>query len=151
MSEIDDFNLSWTWKQDHFDYIHLRNLAGNVTNWRHLFGQAFKCLRPEGYLESHEQSLCFYLQGPIPYDPDLEDSIKAIKTWNSIFGAMEHQLQRSFTAADDDTQWEAMDKAGLVKLKRYYKPVSLQTQLFLGYKVTFCCYTTDTYRGLGQR
>ncbi|RSL73740.1 hypothetical protein CEP54_000287 [Fusarium duplospermum] len=38
--------------------------------------------------------------------------------------SMEVQLQRSFTVADDETQGEAMKKAGFVDLKRYYKPTA---------------------------
>ncbi|RSL39156.1 hypothetical protein CEP51_016839, partial [Fusarium floridanum] len=123
--EIDDFNRSWTWKAHHFDYIHLRNLAGNVPDWPYLFGQAFECLRPGGYLESHEQSLCFYREDPSLHDPQLEKLVKAIKTWNSIFRSMEEKLQRSFTVADDETHGEAMNKAGFVDLKRYYKTIPI--------------------------
>jgi hypothetical protein len=153
MSEIDDFNRSWTWKEHRFDYIHLKNLAGNVADWPHLFGQAFKCLRPGGYLESHEQSLQLFRQGPIMHDTTLDDSIEAIDSWNSVFRSMkdEPKVRRSFTVADDKTQWEAMNKAGFVDLKWYYERVSLQIELFLGYKVTFCCFTTDAYRELDQR
>ncbi|RSL39652.1 hypothetical protein CEP51_016787 [Fusarium floridanum] len=119
--EIEDFTRSWTWEEDHFDYVHSRNLAGNVPDWPHLFGQAFKCLRPGGYLESHEQSLCFYFRDPIPSDPDLKDLIKAIDDWNLIFRRMEGSLQRSFTVADDETQGKAMNEAGFIDLKRYFK------------------------------
>ncbi|WAO94555.1 Hypothetical protein NCS54_01214400 [Fusarium falciforme] len=124
---IENFNQSWTWKEDHFDYVHLRNLTGNVHDWSHLFRQAFQCLGPNGYLESHEQSLCFHREDPFPYDADLEDSIKAIESWNSIFRSMEHEheLHRSFTVADDETQKEAMSKAGFVDLKRYYKQIPI--------------------------
>lgn len=122
---IEDFNQSWTWGEDRFDYIHLKNLAGNVADWPHLFGQAFKCLRPGGYLESHEQSLQLFRQGPIMHGTDLDDSIEAIDSWNSIFGSMEEKLHRSFTVADDETQGEAMNKAGFVGLQRYCKPIPI--------------------------
>ncbi|RSL85348.1 hypothetical protein CDV31_016573 [Fusarium ambrosium] len=81
----------------------------------------FNLRLPGGYLESHEQSLCFYFRDPIPSDPDLEDLIDAIKTWNSIFGNMEEKLHRSFTVADDETQRKVMNKAGFIDLKRYSK------------------------------
>ncbi|KAE8357614.1 S-adenosyl-L-methionine-dependent methyltransferase [Aspergillus caelatus] len=48
--EIDDYEADWVYSRP-FDYIHGRELAGAVSNFDRLFRQAFKHLKPGGYLE----------------------------------------------------------------------------------------------------
>jgi SAM-dependent methyltransferase len=48
--EIDDAEQEWTYTQG-FDLIHMRNLSGSFKNWNFIYEQAFKHLKPGGYLE----------------------------------------------------------------------------------------------------
>ncbi|KAI9779154.1 MAG: hypothetical protein M1839_007689 [Geoglossum umbratile] len=48
--EIDDAEQEWTYTQG-FDLIHMRNLSGSFENWNYIYEQAFKHLKPGGYLE----------------------------------------------------------------------------------------------------
>src|SRR5450432_1365299 len=41
--EIDDCENSWPYKLDQgFDFIHIRSMAGSITDWPKLFRQAYK-------------------------------------------------------------------------------------------------------------
>ncbi|KZL66338.1 SAM-dependent methyltransferase [Colletotrichum tofieldiae] len=62
--QIDDIEQLWTWPTEHFNFIHVRNLEGSVSDWPKLYGQAFEHLQPGGWFEikefdfeSHSQSL----------------------------------------------------------------------------------------------
>jgi len=55
--EIDDMNMEWTYPPSSFDYIHIREMFGSVDNWDTLYAEAYKALRPGGYLENAEHSI----------------------------------------------------------------------------------------------
>lgn len=40
--EIDDVRDCWTFPRDHFDFIHIRNLHGSITDWPSLYEQVYK-------------------------------------------------------------------------------------------------------------
>ncbi|TXB96058.1 hypothetical protein FocTR4_00016179 [Fusarium oxysporum f. sp. cubense] len=56
--QIDDCTQEWTFKENSLDYVHMRFLVGSIVDWPGLFKQAYKCLKPGGYIESHEASPC---------------------------------------------------------------------------------------------
>lgn len=53
-SHINDCTQEWTFEPDSFDYVHTRWLVGSIADWPRLFKEAYRCLKPGGYLESHE-------------------------------------------------------------------------------------------------
>lgn len=57
--EIDDATEPWTWKPDHFDFIHIRYLFGAVKDWVALYSEAFRCCAPGGWLETVEADIEF--------------------------------------------------------------------------------------------
>jgi SAM-dependent methyltransferase len=48
--EIDDAQLDWEFSHQ-FDFIHIRGLAGAFDDWSTVYAQAFKFLKPGGYIE----------------------------------------------------------------------------------------------------
>ncbi|KAJ4248491.1 hypothetical protein NW762_012829 [Fusarium torreyae] len=52
--EIDDATETWTWEDNHFDFIHIRYLFGAIPDWYHLFEEAYRCCAPGGWIESVE-------------------------------------------------------------------------------------------------
>ncbi|KAG5800728.1 hypothetical protein H9Q69_000287 [Fusarium xylarioides] len=54
--QIEDCTQEWTFQPDTFDYIHMRWLVGSIADWKSLFKEAYKCLKPGGYIESYEPS-----------------------------------------------------------------------------------------------
>ncbi|KAM3078495.1 hypothetical protein ACMFMG_006371 [Clarireedia jacksonii] len=55
--EIDDMTEEWTYPLSHFDFIHIRSLFGSVPDWPKVYEQAFKHLKPGGFIEQIEPSL----------------------------------------------------------------------------------------------
>ncbi|KAF2669466.1 S-adenosyl-L-methionine-dependent methyltransferase [Microthyrium microscopicum] len=49
--QIDDAELDWTFQENHFDYIHLRDLYQAIRDWPKLVSQAFTHVKPGGYVE----------------------------------------------------------------------------------------------------
>ncbi|KAF6805968.1 SAM-dependent methyltransferase [Colletotrichum musicola] len=52
--QIDDIEQPWTWPNEYFDFIHIRNLEGAITKWDKLYKQAFIHMKPGGYIEIKE-------------------------------------------------------------------------------------------------
>ncbi|KAI5811884.1 S-adenosyl-L-methionine-dependent methyltransferase [Pyronema omphalodes] len=63
--EVDDAMLQWTFKdvidmlhrQESFDFIHCRNIASAVSDWKHLISEIMRCTVPGGYVELGEYAL----------------------------------------------------------------------------------------------
>jgi len=55
--ETDDCCSDWVYPADHFDFIHIRGLFGNIADWPQVYKQSFKHLRPGGYIEQVEWSV----------------------------------------------------------------------------------------------
>ncbi|TLD30007.1 S-adenosyl-L-methionine-dependent methyltransferase [Venturia nashicola] len=53
--DIDDAELEWTFAPDSFDFIHNRNFVCSIRNWPRLVEQAFKHVKPGGYVEWQEK------------------------------------------------------------------------------------------------
>ncbi|KAL2270371.1 hypothetical protein VTJ83DRAFT_2555 [Remersonia thermophila] len=48
---IDDAEDEWIRPADTFDLVHMRNLEGAFSDWSFIYGQAFECIRPGGWIE----------------------------------------------------------------------------------------------------
>ncbi|WQF85851.1 Putative S-adenosyl-L-methionine-dependent methyltransferase superfamily [Colletotrichum destructivum] len=55
--QIDDIEQPWTWPADYFDFIHIRNLEGCVSDWQAVYEQAYRCTKPGGYIEVKEHDI----------------------------------------------------------------------------------------------
>ncbi|KAL7269818.1 hypothetical protein RUND412_007501 [Rhizina undulata] len=49
--EVDDVEEVWPYQENSFDYIHFRHLAGHIYDWPKIYRQAFKALKPGGWIE----------------------------------------------------------------------------------------------------
>ncbi|KAL7273529.1 hypothetical protein RUND412_003609 [Rhizina undulata] len=52
--EIADVEEAWQFEDNSLDYIHIRHMAGHIYDWPRLYAQAFKALRPGGWIEVQE-------------------------------------------------------------------------------------------------
>lgn len=52
---VDDIEADWLedWS-DMYDFIHGRDLGGSVSDWAKLYAQAFRCVKPGGWIEMQE-------------------------------------------------------------------------------------------------
>lgn len=58
--EIDDATQPWTFDRNHFDLIHVRTLAGAISDWPALLAQCFAHCRPGGFVEIAEGRANFW-------------------------------------------------------------------------------------------
>ncbi|KAI5786107.1 S-adenosyl-L-methionine-dependent methyltransferase [Pyronema domesticum] len=61
--EIDDVEEDWTYKSNHFDLIHVRQINQCINDWEKLCSEMYRCIKPGGYIELVEG-------GAVPYSGD---------------------------------------------------------------------------------
>lgn len=89
----------------------MRFLVGSIVDWPGLFKQAYKCLKPGGYIESHEASPC------IGSDDNSVSEDSAMGQWGKIFMEGGRKLQRPFSVLEDNVQVESMKEAGFINIE----------------------------------
>ncbi|RPA93839.1 S-adenosyl-L-methionine-dependent methyltransferase [Choiromyces venosus 120613-1] len=57
--QLEDVEDDWVFPENTFDLIHIRSMAGFVTDWPRLLAQSFTALKPGGYIEFHDFSSLF--------------------------------------------------------------------------------------------
>ncbi|KAK3943373.1 methyltransferase [Diplogelasinospora grovesii] len=113
MFEIDDATQPWTFPADSFDYVHMRYLVGSIVDWTALYRQAFKALKPGGWLEDYEAAP--FLESD---DGSVEET-SALGQWGRIFIEGGKRMNRSFEVVDHDVQRTAMAAAGFVDIQTW--------------------------------
>ncbi|TQN71103.1 Secondary metabolism regulator laeA [Colletotrichum shisoi] len=56
---IDDAEAEWLYPDNSIDYVHIRHMGPAVKNWTKLFTQAFRALKPGGWIEIQELKFDF--------------------------------------------------------------------------------------------
>ncbi|KAK6212228.1 hypothetical protein QIS74_10182 [Colletotrichum tabaci] len=56
---IDDAEAEWLYPDNSIDYIHIRHMGPAIKNWTKLFAQAFRALKPGGWIEIQELKFDF--------------------------------------------------------------------------------------------
>ncbi|KAF5521498.1 Secondary metabolism regulator LAE1 [Colletotrichum aenigma] len=125
--QIDDAQLDWTFKRDHFDAIHARNLYGGIDNWQRFYDQAFTHLKPGGWFESMEFDILAGSENPeVENDPN-----HIFKKWAGLFWDAGDIIGRSFRQAqykgpnEEIMMVECMKEAGFVDIvhKKWKVPI----------------------------
>ena len=109
--EIDDATLEWTYRPGTFDYVHIRYLLGAIIDWNELFRQAYRSLRPGGWLESYEAAVTQESD-----DGSVEEG-SAMDQWGKLFHEAGRKTGRSFRVYEDELQKKAMEAAGFVDIQ----------------------------------
>ncbi len=109
-SQIEDCTQEWTFPENEFDYVHIRYLIGSIADWTAFFKEAYKVLKPGGWLESFEPSSFVKTEASSPPFP----TTSPVNQWGPLFEAGGKMIGRSFTVVEDDTQKKAMEAAGFV-------------------------------------
>ncbi|KAJ4319078.1 hypothetical protein N0V84_006531 [Fusarium piperis] len=89
----------------------MRWLVGSISDWTALFKQAYRSLKPGGYIESYEPSSC------IESDDGTAREDSALNQWGKFFVEGGRKLGRPFTIFEDGTQVKAMKEAGFVDIE----------------------------------
>lgn len=116
--EIEDLNSVWTYPKNHFDFIHIRELFGCVSDWDGFFAQAFTHTKPGGYVEIMEHSVC-----PVSDDGTVNDE-SFFTLWGSTVVELGEKFGKSFTIWKESRA--RMERAGFVDVveERYKWPVN---------------------------
>lgn len=92
--ELDDASQDWSFKDNTFDYIHIRFMSGCFKDWVKVYAQCYRCLKPGGILEHQEFSL-----GMRSDDNSLPpDSVWS--QWSDIFLEVGKKLGQTFDIVD---------------------------------------------------
>jgi hypothetical protein len=117
--EIDDANLDWTWKDNTFDFVHVRGMLGTIIDWPAFYREAFRCCKPGGWMEHQDEAAEWHAHNvEIP-----EDS--AMGQWAKVFSEGGKKFGRTFRLIQDDVQRQCMEAAGFVDIvvKDYQCPI----------------------------
>lgn len=118
-SEIEDCTQDWTFRDEHFDYVHMRWLLGSIKDWDALMRQAYRVLRPGAYFEILEPSAI------IESDDGSVTEASALGQWGKFFINGGKQIGRSFTVLEEEIQRKSMEAAGFVDIQEFNYKVSL--------------------------
>lgn len=122
-SQIDDCTKEWTFPEGSLDYVHIRFLTGCIADWEALMKQAYRCLKPGGYIESMEPS------AHMRSDDNTIEPDSAMGQWGKIFVEGGSKMGRPFTVVEDELQNKALEKAGFVDIHEEKYKVSHASQV----------------------
>lgn len=91
----------------------MRVLVGSIADWEALFTEAFRTLKPGGWVESHEGSV------GVMSDDGSVALTSALGQWPMIFTKFGETTGRSFGVVPDGVQRKAMEAAGFVDIKEF--------------------------------
>jgi SAM-dependent methyltransferase len=124
LSEIDDYTQEWTFKDNSLDFVHLRWLVGTISDWAELFRQAYRVLKPGGFIETFECN-GFYESD----DGTLTDDT-ALSKWGYFFreGALALGSKASFSVVKDRLQVKGLEEANFVRITEHHIKVIWPTR-----------------------
>ncbi|KAI8285994.1 hypothetical protein K4K60_000813 [Colletotrichum sp. SAR11_57] len=84
MFTIDDVEADWLYPDNSIDFVHVRNMAPAVKDWPRLVAQAYKALKPGGWIELVDMAFTFSCDdGTVPPD------FAPVKTMNYLREALD--------------------------------------------------------------
>ncbi|KAI1016176.1 hypothetical protein LB504_009297 [Fusarium proliferatum] len=107
--EIDDATETWTWKDNTFDFVHMRYLFGAIQDWTALYQQAYRVCTPGGWVESVEADIHFRS------DDGTAEEQEVYKLCNKLYEEGGKAIGRTFFV--HDLQPKGMEVAGFVDIK----------------------------------
>jgi hypothetical protein len=119
--QIDDAQLDWTFKEDHFDFIHIRGLYGGIEDWQKLYKQSYKHVKPGGWFESVEIDIETRSENPSVAN----DETHIFKKWCKLFWDAGDKIGRTFRIARDGRMEKYIREAGFVDVvhKQWKVPI----------------------------
>lgn len=88
----------------------MRWLLGSIADWTELFKQAYRVLKPGGYVESFEPG------SEILCDDGTVQETDAMAQWGKLFTGFGKKIGRPFTVLQDELQKKGMLDAGFVDI-----------------------------------
>ncbi|KAK4176677.1 S-adenosyl-L-methionine-dependent methyltransferase [Triangularia setosa] len=108
--EIEDATQPWTFRENSFDFVHMRYLFGSIPDWDGLFEQAYAATKPGGWIESFEADANLYSEdGTVAEDSPMG-------TWTKVFKEAKKKFGRTFFPIEEDVQRQGIERAGFVNV-----------------------------------
>lgn len=104
--EIDDATKEWTFREDHFDYIHMQLMNGAFESLDHIYSQAFQCCKPGGWFEHVDVSVM------VSSDDGSVEENSPLDQYGKMLEAAGNRVNRMSRSADFTTMEDAMKEAG---------------------------------------
>jgi SAM-dependent methyltransferase len=104
--EIDDLTQEWTWPDNHFDFVHIREMFGSIPDWDEFFSNCYRCTTPGGYVEIVEHSV------QMRCDDDTMPPEHFYNEWGAKVVELGGKIGKSFTIWEEAK--ERLEKAGFV-------------------------------------
>ena len=108
--EIDNAEEEWTWPENTFDYIHLRAMMGSIKDWDRLYQQAYRCLKPGGWIEHHDNTIRWESETN-SITPESALGQYPIVVWKA--GEL---MGQTFRILEDDIQRQGIARAGFANI-----------------------------------
>lgn len=108
--EINDATKDWVYKENFFDYIHIKFMNGAIEDWTELYKQAYKCCKPGGWIEHTDGSAIMECD-----DGTLVPG-SALEQYGKVLAEAGRKINRTMTLAHDGTQEAGMKEAGFVNI-----------------------------------
>ncbi|KAK3956947.1 S-adenosyl-L-methionine-dependent methyltransferase [Pseudoneurospora amorphoporcata] len=109
--EINDATKEWTYRENHFDYIHMQFLNGAFGDLKQVYDEAFRCCKPGGWFEHADTSAILGCD-----DGTFKDH-HALMQWGKIYNKAAQKLGIIMTMAEDGLMEKTMRDAGFVNVK----------------------------------
>jgi SAM-dependent methyltransferase len=89
--QIDDAQLDWSFEPDSFDFIHIRYMHGAFDDWKRLYSQMFKALKPGGWFQHIEPDIHLKCQNPASVA-----ETETFRQWAQLFYDAGDKVGRTF-------------------------------------------------------
>ena len=113
MRREEEASLTSQWEPSSVDFIHARQLFGSVPDWPFFMQQAFRTLRPGGWMESFEISVA------VSCDDGSVQPGSVLAQWGSFYAAVGERTGCSFTIVDDGVLPPLMRDVGFVNVHEH--------------------------------
>lgn len=108
--QIEDATKEWTFRDNHFDYIHIQFMNGAVEDWTELYKQAYRCCKPGGWIEHIDVS------PNILSDDGTVTAGSAMEQYGKILSEAGIKINRRTTTSQDGVQEAGMKEAGFINM-----------------------------------
>lgn len=106
--QIDDATKPWTFKENHFDYVHIMFMNGSIADWDAIYQEAYRCCKPGGWIEHVD------VASIIRSDDDSIIPGSAIDQYGKILVEAGKKFGRSASVAEEGKMESGIKDAGFV-------------------------------------
>ncbi|KAK3400626.1 S-adenosyl-L-methionine-dependent methyltransferase [Sordaria brevicollis] len=109
--DIDDASREWTYTPSSFDFIHIRWLTGSIKDWTALYKEAYRCLKPGGWIEHLET------EGHVDSEDGTIHDKTALSQWDVIWKEGGRRSGNPVEILEKNLQARGMEEAGFTNIK----------------------------------